>query len=173
MTSSTKARWHSEPLDLHAGAGSSEHEGTRFVITANSPTRFEWHPNYAGQDVERIRRSLRDEIARDQRQHELSLEGAEQSEHDSLSSVVELERRWGQFDFDWTQTDPQVLADRIVAFELERESRQEMMSFADYRAEMDDTGEEPVPELAWKTRPVIVTAVIGAIITIIILVAVL
>jgi hypothetical protein len=143
------------------------------VTTSINPTTFTWHPVYQGMDVERVRRTLRDDIARDQRQHELSLAGAEHSEHDSLSSVVELERRWGQFDFDWTQTDPQVLADRILAFELERESRQELMSFADYRAEMDDTGEELVPEMAWKTKPVLITAAIGAVITIIILIAVL
>lgn len=132
-------------------------------------TEFEWHPTYRGQPVERVRRDLADEIGRDQRQYALSLEGAEQAEFESLSSVVELERRWGQYDFGWTEVNAQELADRIVAFELERESRQDLMSFADYRADLDESGEEVTSELAWKTKPVLVTAALGVIALIVIL----
>jgi alkanesulfonate monooxygenase SsuD/methylene tetrahydromethanopterin reductase-like flavin-dependent oxidoreductase (luciferase family) len=147
------------------------------VESTDQPTQepdvFTWHPKYKGQEVERVRRDLRDEIGRDQRQYALSLEGAEQAEHDSLSTVVELERRWGSYDFDWAETDPQELADRIIQFELERDSRQELISFSDYRAELDDSGEEVTPELAWKTKPVLITAALGALVVIIILLAVL
>ena len=130
---------------------------------------FEWHPDYKGCEVERVRRDICDEISRDQRQYGLALEGAELAEFASLSSVVELERRWGQFDFDWAETDPRELADRVLAFELERESRQDMISFADYRAELDDSGEEVTPEFAWKTKPVLVTAGLGIVALVVIL----
>lgn len=134
-----------------------------------SDARFMWHPTYQGQDVDHVRRGLADEIGRDQRQYTLSLEGAEQAEFASLTSVVELERRWGQFDFGWTEVPASELADRIVAFELERESRQELISFADYRADLDESGEEVTPELAWKTKPVLITAALGVLALIIIL----
>ncbi|MEJ7839829.1 MAG: hypothetical protein WKF81_13535 [Thermomicrobiales bacterium] len=141
--------------------------------SSNSPNqpvvRFAWHPTYQGQDVEHVRRGLADEIGRDQRQYALSLEGAEQAEFASLTSVVELERRWGQFDFGWTDVPAGELADRIVAFELERESRQDLISFADYRADLDESGEEMTPELAWKTKPVLITAALGILALIIIL----
>jgi hypothetical protein len=130
---------------------------------------FQWHPTYKGRDVDQVRRDLAGEIGRDQRQYQLSLEGAEQSEFDSLSSVVELERRWGHFDFDWAETDPKELADRIIAFELDRDNRRELISFADYRVELDDTGEEVTPEFAWKTKPVLITAGLGIIALIVIL----
>jgi len=96
---------------------------------------FSWHPTYAGQTFDTVQRSLASEIERDQRQYRLALEGAEQSEHESLSSVVELERRWGNYAFDWAEMDPEELAARIVSFERERERRQEMVTFADYRAQ--------------------------------------
>ena len=131
--------------------------------------QFTWHPKYKGCDVEQVRRDIGDEIGRDQRQYSLSLEGAEQAEFASLTSVVELERRWGQFDFDWAETDPKLLADRILEFELERDRRQDLISFGDYRAELEDTGEEITPELAWKTKPVLITAGLGIVVLIIIL----
>lgn len=134
---------------------------------------FAWHPTYVGQPVDGVQRSLREEIGRDQRQYALSLEGAEASEHDSLSSVVELERRWGQFDFDWAETDPDALADRIIAFELERDHRRELISYATWRAEQADTGEEATPELAWKTAPVLIGAAALIVIVAIILAIVL
>lgn len=96
---------------------------------------FSWHPTYAGQTFDSVQRGLASEIARDQRQYHLALEGAEQSEHESLSSVVELERRWGNYAFDWAEMDANELAARIVSFERDRERREEMISFADYRAQ--------------------------------------
>jgi hypothetical protein len=80
-----------------------------------------------------VRRELADEIARDQRAYELALEGAEHSEHDSLSSVMEIEKRWGSYSFDWADMEPQALADTIVDFELAREQRREMFPYTEYR----------------------------------------
>jgi hypothetical protein len=34
----------------------------------------------------------------------------------------------------WSEADPATLAGRIVEFELERERRRELISYADYRA---------------------------------------
>lgn len=96
---------------------------------------FSWHPQYAGQTFDTVERGLASEIARDQRQYHLALEGAEQSEHESLTSIVELERRWGNYAFDWAEMDAGALANRIVSFERERERRKEMISFGDYRAQ--------------------------------------
>lgn len=112
-------------------AGSAKPAG----VTQGQGDAFAWHSEYAGQTFDTVERSLATEIARDQRQYHLALEGAEQSEHESLSSVVELERRWGNYAFDWAEMDATDLAHRIVLFERERERRQEMISFADYRAE--------------------------------------
>ena len=94
---------------------------------------FTWHPAYGGRSTDEVRRELADEIARDQRAYQLALEGAEQSEHASLSSVMEIEKRWSVYSFDWADTEPMALAGRIVAFELERDRRQELFPYAEYR----------------------------------------
>ncbi len=62
------------------------------------------------------------------------MDGAEGAEHDSLTTIVELERRWSTYEFDWAETNANDLADRILKFEQACETRQEAMSFADYRA---------------------------------------
>ena len=59
--------------------------------------------------------------------------GAEESEHDALASVVDVERRWSSYHFGWNDTPPGELAERIAAFEWEREQRQEMISWQEYR----------------------------------------
>jgi hypothetical protein len=94
---------------------------------------FEWHPVYGGRSLDSVTRELGDDISRDQRSYELVLQGAEESEHDALASVVELERRWSTFDFGWSESDPRTLAERIAAFEWEREQRREMISWQEYR----------------------------------------
>ena len=101
---------------------------------------FIWHPDYKGKSFQQVQRELQQEIARDQRSHHLALEGAEQAEHDSLSTIVELERRWGRYDFDWAEIDPAALAERVVTFERERERRRELISFDEYRASGALTG---------------------------------
>jgi hypothetical protein len=99
---------------------------------AGEPT-FSWHPVYHGRSGADVRRELADEIARDQRAYQLALEGAERAENQSLASVMELEKRWGVYSFDWADMDPDELAGRIVDFELARERRQELFPYAEYR----------------------------------------
>jgi hypothetical protein len=110
---------------------------------------FTWHPEYAGKSSEEVRSGLAREIASDQRQHRLAMDGAEESESDALASVVSLERTWGPYDFEWAEQDPDALAGRITDFERERERRQEMITWSDYRdepsgqAEVLEPGERP------------------------------
>jgi len=94
---------------------------------------FTWHPDYRGQSLQKVRNTLAADIERDQRAYELALLGAEESEHDALASVVDVERRWSRYHFGWNEVDPAELADRIARFEWEREQRQEMISWQDYR----------------------------------------
>lgn len=94
---------------------------------------FDWHPDYRGRSLDSVARELETEIERDQRSYELALLGAEESEHDALASVVDVERRWSRYDFGWNETTPSVLARRIADFEWAREQRREMISWQDYR----------------------------------------
>ncbi len=95
---------------------------------------FAWHPTYGGRSFREVHDELARDIARDQRAYKLAMDGAEGAEHDSLTAIVELERRWSTYEFDWAESDPDQLADRILKFEQECERRRESMSFADYRA---------------------------------------
>lgn len=100
-----------------------------------SERTFKWHPEYRGRTAESVERELANQIRSDQRQYELALSGAEKSEHQALASVMELEKRWSVFTFDWADTPPEDLARRIADFELARDRRQEMISYNEYRAE--------------------------------------
>lgn len=104
---------------------------------SEQPQRFTWHPEYAGKTVYEVRQELASQIDADQRQHRLAMEGAEEAEHDALASVMDLERRWGKYDFDWAEQDAGALAARITAFEQERERRHEMISWTNYRASVE------------------------------------
>jgi hypothetical protein len=95
---------------------------------------FSWHPKYSGKTFERVRKDLAEEIARDQRSYKLAMDGADQAEHDSLSTIVELERRWSTYEFDWAGSDPDALAQRILNFEKACEREKKEISFAEYRA---------------------------------------
>ena len=95
--------------------------------------RFAWHPEYAGRTVGEVAAGLRDELGRDQRAYALVLEGAEEREDAALAAVIDLERRWGAYDFGWAEAEPNVVADRIAAFEWERETRRELFPFEEYR----------------------------------------
>jgi len=112
---------------------------------------FVWHPTYTGQSFARVHGDLVENIGRDQRAYQLAMDGAEGSEHDALATVVELQRRWCTYEFDWAETDPRALADRILTFEQERERRQELLSFDDYRASGALVASAPV-ETAEPTR---------------------
>lgn len=123
---------------------------------------FTWHPVYAGQSFEQVRRDLADEIGRDQRSYQLAMDGAEASEAGSLVAIVDLERRWSTYEFDWAESDPNALANRILKFEQVREERKEMIDFADYRA-MGGMVESVKPVVATSTSSLPVMK-IGAVI---------
>lgn len=95
--------------------------------------RFTWHPEYQGQTRQQVREHLRAEIASDQRAYSLALEAADERENDVLQSVIKLEKRWGDYDMGWAETDPTDLAERVTAFEWEREQRRELFPYAEYR----------------------------------------
>ena len=121
--------------------------------------RFTWHPEYAGRTVDDVRDELAAEIAADQRQYSIVMEGAEEAEQDALSSIVSLERKWGHYDFGWAELDSDDLASRIVAFEQERERRRELIDWSDYRREpgdagLTDSGELPPAELSTSLKAI-------------------
>lgn len=130
----------------------SDSQGSTIMVTERvAEPGFVWHPIYAGKSYTEVRTTLTEDIRRDQRSYVFAMDAAESAENDSLSMVVELERRWSPFEFDWTEMDPVILADRILAFEQAREAAQEMFPFADYRSSgrlVDD----PAPDTAIQER---------------------
>lgn len=95
--------------------------------------RFAWHPRYRDRTLREVRAEITQELASDQRAFALALEGAEQHEGQVLASVVPLEKRWGEFDWEWATTDATALGGRIAAFERERDRRRELFPYAEYR----------------------------------------
>ncbi len=95
--------------------------------------RFVWHPVWQGRTIEEVRAELQAKAGRDQRAYALALEGAERHESDALVSVVGLERTWGGIALDWTEADPDALAEAMLAAERERERRREMTPIAQLR----------------------------------------
>lgn len=114
---------------------------SQIPATSASEASFHWHPDYAGKSITEVRATLIREITSDQRAYALTLEGAEEHEGDSLSSVIALERKWGPFDLNWAESDPGLVADRVVAFELERDRRQELFPYGDYRRSVTSVSE--------------------------------
>jgi hypothetical protein len=116
--------------------------------------RFTWHPVYAGRLVMDVRDELKREIGADQRAWNLALEGAEDHEADALESVKRLEKRWSEFDLGWAESDPGELADRILAWEWERERRQEMFPYREMRAAAPPPAPPPAQAswLGWLRR---------------------
>ena len=113
---------------------------------------FVWHPEYTGKSVAAVQAALASEIASDQRAYALTLDGAEEHEGDSLTSIIALERKWGPYDLNWAETDADQLAARIVAFEQERERQQELIPYAAYRNQLHDHGR--LVDQARETDPV-------------------
>lgn len=103
--------------------------------THDTSQQFTWHPEYVGKTFEGVRRELIDDITRDQRAYHLALEEAEKEEFGAFNSVREIEKRWSDYDFGWFDVPPESLANRILAFERDRDSRQHMVSWQDWRAE--------------------------------------
>ncbi len=119
----------------------------------NASQGFTWHPEYAGKSFEDVRRELTEEISRDQRIYHDALEEAEREEFDAFNSVREVEKRWSEYDFGWFDVPPESLANRILAFERDRESRQTMISFQDWRAEAESQPEaaaSPAEKTDWR-----------------------
>ena len=107
--------------------------------TGTTPTEghaFSWHETWRGRTREEVVRELTEQIDSDQRAYELALSAAEKEEHAALASVMELEKRWSVYSFDWADIPAEDLARRIVDFEWERERRQEMISWDQYRDEV-------------------------------------
>ena len=102
---------------------------------------FEWHPEYAGQTSESVRRELVDSIQRDQKAYHTALESAEKEEFGAYATVRDLEKRWSEYDFAWFELKPEHLADKILRFEQERESRQELISWQEWKSTAS-----PVPQ---------------------------
>ena len=134
--------------------------------TGEGGERFEWHPSYRGRTLRQVRDEVRNELARDQRQIALTLEGADRDENAVLASVVALEKKWGRFDLDWAEADPDPLADRIAAFEWERERRRELFPFrpttptAPTAAPAPATGFARMPWLVWLIAAAVVLALV-------------
>jgi hypothetical protein len=95
--------------------------------------RFTWHPEYAGRLVVDVRQELIQAIENDQKALALALDAAEAREDDALETVLRLEKRWSPFDLNWAESDPGELADRILAWEWERERRHELFPYAEMR----------------------------------------
>jgi hypothetical protein len=116
------------------------------AAAAATPDRFGWHPTYRGRTLAEVRAEIGQELARDQRAYRLVLEGAEKEENAALAGILDLERKWGAYDLDWAEADAAPLADRIAAFELERDRRRELFPFAAYRGEtLSAAGSGPRP----------------------------
>ncbi len=114
--------------------------------------RFTWHPTYHERTVTEVRDEIQRELASDQRAYALALEGAEQHENSVLATLLELDKRWGVFDLGWAESDPDALADRIVAFERERDRRQQLFPFEELRPPMAETAATASSDRPWWAR---------------------
>lgn len=115
---------------------------------ATGERTFTWHPNYRGRSAESVEQDLAEQLVRDQHAYELALSGADKSEHQALASVMELEKRWSTYSFDWAEMPAAELARRIVAFELERDRREEMIPYDQYRDEAAPA--QATPDAGWR-----------------------
>ncbi|MGI8485660.1 MAG: hypothetical protein ACR2OU_15535 [Thermomicrobiales bacterium] len=124
--------------------------GAEPVATVPQSQTFMWHPVYKGRTFESVGRELLDEIRRDQRAYELSLEAAEQNEHASLQAIIKLDNRWCAYDLGWTEANVEQLADRAMQIEIERERRHEMFPVKEMRDALPPvstaTGVQPASE---------------------------
>ncbi len=112
--------------------------------------RFTWHPEYEGRIVADVRRELVEEITADQRAYEMALEAAEAKEADALQALLRLDKRWSDFDLNWAEADPGQLADKILAWEWEREKRHELFPYSEMRDSAPEVAPSPTQE-SWLT----------------------
>lgn len=103
-------------------------------MTTDAGNTYIWHPEYSGRSFESVERELMDTIRRDQATYHLTLENAEKEEYGAFQTVRDLEKRWSDYDFGWFDVEPNSLAQRISAFEQERERRQELIDWSTWRA---------------------------------------
>ena len=113
-------------------------------------TRFTWHPEYSGRIVNDVRQELIEEITSDQRAYAMALEAAEAKEADALQTLLRLDKRWSEFDLNWAESEPDQLADRILAWEWERENRHELFPYSEMRASAPVL-EPSSPQQSWLT----------------------
>lgn len=104
-----------------------------YIDTSPATDRFQWHPEYGGKSHESVHRELVDAIRRDQQAYQTALESAEKEEFGAFNTVRDLEKRWSEYDFAWFELEPEHLADKILRFETERESRQELIGWQDWK----------------------------------------
>ena len=121
-------------------------------VSAPGDRRFVWHPQYRGQRAAEVREQIRDDLCSDQRSYALAIDGPEEHESDMLVRVVALEKKWGPYAMDWATADLDEITDRAVDFELERDARQELFPYSEYRdhhapigsrSPVGDAGAEP------------------------------
>lgn len=110
----------------------SDQEPVRTDVSVTD-RRFTWHPTYRGKTVSEVTAEIEEALIGDQRSYQITIEGPEEQEEAMLVRVLELEKRWGPYALDWYSADPRALAERIVAFEWEREQRRELFPYAEYR----------------------------------------
>ncbi len=122
---------------------------------ASGEARFAWHPTYRGRTVAAVRAEMSAELASDQRAYALALEGAEQQENAALATVLRLEKKWGEYDFGWAETDPNELTDRIIDFEQARDARQDMFPYGAYRSAQTASASPAQPAPRSFRRPAI------------------
>ena len=100
---------------------------------SSEQSRFVWHPQYRGQTVAEVRAALLDDLRSDQRAYAITIDGPPENESEILARVVGLEKKWGPYALDWATAEPAAIVDRAVAFERERDARQELFRYAEYR----------------------------------------
>ena len=111
--------------------------------------RFEWHPEYRGRTVREVTAAIKADLASDQRAVALVMEGADKQESAVLATVVKLERKWGIYDLDWATADATELAERIAAFEQDRERRRELFPYNQYRQDAAAAEAAAAPARPW------------------------
>ncbi|MCA9833874.1 MAG: hypothetical protein KC435_08020 [Thermomicrobiales bacterium] len=106
----------------------------------DSADTFQWHPDYAGRTIESVQREISENLRRDQLAYQNALNNAEREEFGAFATIRDLERKWSQYDMSWAEVDSTMLAERIVAFEHARDTRQELFSWQEWKANL-----EPLP----------------------------
>ena len=96
-------------------------------------SRFAWHPQYRGQTTDEVRAILLEDLRLDQRSYAITMDGPDENESEILVRVVGLEKKWGPYALDWATAEPVTVVDRVMDFEREREDRQELFPYAQYR----------------------------------------